>query len=59
MISWAAENVKPKHVTTRDVLGSLFLMTGKKKEIKKKENVKPTYVTTRNVLGSLFLIRNY
>ena len=27
VISWAAENVKPKHVTTRDVLGSLFLMT--------------------------------
>jgi 7-dehydrocholesterol reductase len=27
VILWAAENVKPKHVTTRDVLGSLFLMT--------------------------------
>jgi hypothetical protein len=53
VILWAAENVKPKHVTTRDVLGSLFLMTGKKK---KKENVKPTYVTTRDVLGSLFLM---
>ena len=26
--SWAADNVKPKHVTARDVLGSLFLMTG-------------------------------
>eukprot|EP00802_Teleaulax_amphioxeia_P012498 Tamp_12541.p1 GENE.Tamp_12541~~Tamp_12541.p1 ORF type:complete len:491 (+),score=113.65 Tamp_12541:3-1475(+) len=25
--SWAADNVKPKHVTARDVLGSLFLMT--------------------------------